>query len=103
MSHRRLPAYHAPQPGPLYWSYRCLKCSRPVRHHAPAWERALMRATVIRRLRAARKSASVASTPWHIGDVPVHDPDTNELIGWVATRSDTGEALPEWIERQHRG
>jgi hypothetical protein len=25
---------HAPQPGPMYWDWRCLTCSEPVGQHA---------------------------------------------------------------------
>lgn len=28
---------HFPQPGPDYWSYRCLRCDRPVAEHALRW------------------------------------------------------------------
>lgn len=44
--------------------------------------------------RIKRRRAAKAAAQWHILDVPVRDPETGELLGWVPTRSDTGEALP---------
>ena len=40
---------HAPQPGPLYWDFRCLRCPQPVARHAGwfarwRWRRRVKRA-----------------------------------------------------------
>lgn len=31
--------WHAPKPGPLYWDWRCLRCSEPVADHPSWWAR----------------------------------------------------------------
>lgn len=33
--------WHRPEPGPLYWDWRCLRCSKPVRDHPSLWRRIL--------------------------------------------------------------
>jgi hypothetical protein len=30
---------HQPEPGPIYWDWRCLRCGEPVSKHAPWWRR----------------------------------------------------------------
>jgi hypothetical protein len=35
--------WHRPQPGPLYWDFRCMRCGQPVKDHpcflARLWRR----------------------------------------------------------------
>ncbi len=38
---------------------------------------------------------------WHVVDTPVYDPDTKELLGWVSTRSDTGEFVGMWGKKKN--
>lgn len=44
-SSKAVPIMHKPAPGPMYWDFRCLICSEPVRDHAPFWRRVLHRLT----------------------------------------------------------
>lgn len=39
--------WHAPQPGPDYWNWRCLRCSEPVDRHAAWWRRLWRRITTL--------------------------------------------------------
>lgn len=56
---------------------------------------------VLKKIIKAHRARKREEQSWHIVDTPVHDPDTHELLGWVSTRSDTGEFLELWGQKKN--